>query len=318
MDDFLARIMTLGPWRWPLILLLWGIAAALLIWMLRRRAAGKPLGSSRGFTLIEISIVMVIIGLMTTGALKLFQSMAQSGRMTATRTALHIVEEAVIVYGIQNGCLPCPANGALAAGAAGAGRSLDATGTPYTGCTNNGCWATNPVAPWVALGLSEVDSSDAWGHRMSYFLGGVGYTGGTSTCASATALSVEQSNGFALDAFTPTPPPVLPSVACYPAGTLQINNAAAVEQTAGAGNRAVYVIISHGADGFGGWTSTGTQSAAGSNNPNQAANAGAVGPFIQDVTTSIEGATYFDDVVVWATGANAVRKCGAGLCGNPS
>lgn len=279
---------------------------------------GGDMKKSRGFTLIEISIVMVVIGLLTTGALKMFTGMAASARMTASNNAVRLVEQSLVVYAQQYGCLPCPANGALVSGVANAGRALDAAGAPYSGCTNNGCWPTAGVVPWLTLGLSEPEASDAWNSRLSYHVGGVSLSGDAvdSNCGSAgTTVSVERSSGLLLETITQTTPP---NRSCPPQGSLQVDSASGVELTGGAGNRAVYVLISHGSDGYGGWISSGNQRGGGHAMAAQISNAGDVGPFVQDLYTGAASANYFDDIVLWRAGALAVSKCGAGLCGNPN
>jgi len=316
MDLFLFSA-SLGPWRWPLIILLWVAAAGLVAWLVRRRRAGRPIGG-RGFTLIEMALVLVIIGLVTTGMLKMFQGVANSARYTATQNAMHLAEQAITVYAVQNGCLPCPANGAIADDAANAGRSLDAGGGTYTGCTAGGCWATNGVVPWVTLGISAAEVRDGWSGRLSYHLGGSSRTGDAtdSTCGSSgTTISVEALGGFVLETITQTIPP---NRACTPVGSIQVNNSAGVEQTGGAGNRAIYLLISHGEDGYGAWNVAGVKTTAGNNTAAQIANAGDAGPFVQDTRIGAAGANYFDDVVLWRSGALALAKCGAGLCGNPN
>lgn len=269
----------------------------------------------KGFTLIEISIVLVVVGLLTTGALKMFAGMATSARLTSTQNVLHLAEQALIVYAQQNTCLPCPANGALSSGSANAGRALDAGGASYSGCTNNGCWSAAGVLPWLTLGLSEQEATDAWNARLSYHLGGASIAGDAtdSACGSATtSVSAEKSGGLVLETITQTVPP---NRTCAPQGTLEVNNASGIEQTGGVGNRAVYVLISHGPDGYGGWLSTGAQRSGSNNTTAQIANAGDTGPFVQDVYSA---PSHFDDIVSWRAGALAVAKCGTGLCGNPN
>ncbi len=110
---------------------------------------------AQGFTLIEIAIVLVIVGLLLGGLLMPLASQVEAQRRTETEKTLKEINEALIGYAMVNGQLPCPADPAIATGAVNAG-VLRAT---CTGASALG------VVPWVTLGVSEVD---AWGRRFTY------------------------------------------------------------------------------------------------------------------------------------------------------
>ncbi len=110
---------------------------------------------AQGFTLIEIAIVLVIVGLLLGGLLMPLASQVEAQRRTETEKALKEINEALIGYAMVNGQLPCPADPASVSGTGSAG-ILRAT-----------CAGANAlgVVPWVTLGVSEVD---AWGRRFTY------------------------------------------------------------------------------------------------------------------------------------------------------
>lgn len=302
--------IALGPWRWLIVIPTWILGISALWYVIKRRIDGNPIGQSRrrGFTLIEMSVVMVIVGLLTTMGLNMVKVMSASSRNTAAHGALTMAEQAIIAYAVGNTCLPCPADGSLASNATNAGVSLTAGGATYTGCVGitAGCWATNPVLPWKTLGLSETEASDPWAGRLTYVVSGHGFL---SDCT--TPVPVEEAGGFKLQLNTS----VTPNVSCYPLGALTIQSVSGSVQT----TQAVYVLVSHGPDRSDARAvTTGALIADSNNSANQTLNAGAGTTFVQEGFVSMGGTTHFDDIVISKTGPLAVRACGTNACGNGS
>lgn len=111
-----------------------------------------------GFTLIEIAIVLVIVGLLLGGLLMPLATQVETQRRIETEKALKEINEAIIGFAMTNGRLPCPANPGTPTGTATAGVERAATATTCTG-------GIQGVVPWVTLGVSELD---AWGQRFTY------------------------------------------------------------------------------------------------------------------------------------------------------
>ncbi len=131
-------------------------------------ASKSFLSQMRGFTLIEISIVLVVIGLLLSGGLVALAPILENAKRTQTENTLTKIEDALLLYAIQNSCLPCPA---LNAGTAGTANAVT-TGDYTTGCTANACTAPSSasVVPWVNLGLQPSDAADEWGTKITYHL----------------------------------------------------------------------------------------------------------------------------------------------------
>lgn len=114
---------------------------------------GNILSNRSGFTLVEIAIVLVIVGLLLNGGMMILSSQQEMSRIEETTTLLNEAREALIGYAIVNGRLPCPASGAANGMESPAGGGA---------CTN----PFNGFLPAVTLGLSGVDASgylrDAW------------------------------------------------------------------------------------------------------------------------------------------------------------
>lgn len=270
---------------------------------------------ARGFTLIEMAIVLVVIGLILSGGLLAVSPVLLNSKINETKATMERIETALVLYGIQNGCLPCPANGAIATGATNFGEARHSAGYYTTGCTplvTNTCVVTDGVVPWRNLGLSEADITDAWNNRIRYQLS----SGTTSACTDGGDVSTRNNDlqftdGFERDGSV---------TSCYPYGAITLQDTASNTIIAGgASEGAAIVLISHGPDGDGGFAAgTGTQKSATSGSTTQAENTDNDTTFVQDDPITVEGSTYFDDIVRWRTAPMLIQLCGSGACGNPS
>lgn len=193
-----------------------------------------------GFTLIEIAIVLVIVGLLLGGLLMPLATQVETQRRVETEKALKEINEAIIGFAMTNGRLPCPANPGTPTGTATAGVERAATATTCTG-------GIQGVVPWVTLGVSELD---AWGRRFTYRV--------TSWYADQIV-----SPGNTVDA--PAPPPATcttdptnASFALCSPGDMRITDGplpAAADVALGISA----IIISHGKNGRGAYLPTGTR-----------------------------------------------------------
>ncbi|MCR4303058.1 MAG: type II secretion system GspH family protein [Gallionella sp.] len=122
-----------------------------------------------GFTLVEMAIVLMIVGLLLGGLLVPLSAQMEQRNITETRKSLDEIQQALIGFAIINGRLPCPADGTI----------------PTIPGVSNGVGVENPsclvnnnggVLPWVTLGVSE---TDAWGRRFTYRVTPVFATAGT-------------------------------------------------------------------------------------------------------------------------------------------
>lgn len=110
--------------------------------------------ASRGFSLIEIAIGMVIMGLSAAGLIMVLNKQSEQRRLVETRAALHQARDALLAFVAANGRLPCPAVAATAGQ-----ESTVAPGNPQ-------CTVAAGFLPAVTLGLPNLDPSgllmDAW------------------------------------------------------------------------------------------------------------------------------------------------------------
>lgn len=116
----------------------------------------------RGFTLIEIAVVLLIITILMTGLIPTISSQIEQKQLNETRKQLDEIQQALIGYAIINERLPCPAT----AGSNGAESPADAaSGTPCT-------LPYNGFLPAATLGITQVNSQglaiDAWNNPIRY------------------------------------------------------------------------------------------------------------------------------------------------------
>ena len=107
----------------------------------------------QGFTLVEIAVVLVIVGLLLGGLLLPLASQVDNSRISETREMEQAVIDALLGYAMLNGRLPCPDTNAPP-------NDDGLENAPCSGAVSSG-WL-----PWATLGLGE--TKDAWGQPVRY------------------------------------------------------------------------------------------------------------------------------------------------------
>ena len=242
---------------------------------------------NRAFTLVELAIVILIIGLIAGMGVSTAREMIDAANLTATQNRIDTVEKALLSFWKKNGRMPCPADITLANSHANYG--IEATGSDT--CTGGAIAANFPAAtsfykaaegavPVITLGLPKDFVYDGWGHRIAY-------------------------------AVTPT------FTRPYASTRIQLRNSICLVDTAikiadiAGGNRstsAVYALVSYGKNGHGSYSSGSTRLNVGSSNADElinchctsaAANSTYDGNYVQRSQNLNSGnqANYFDDIV---------------------
>ncbi|MGL4602588.1 MAG: type II secretion system protein [Iodobacter sp.] len=106
-----------------------------------------------GFTLVEIAIVLVIVGIVLAGGLSFFTAQVESQRLSEGRAQLAEIKESLLGFAVQRGYLPCPANPAAA-------------NTLEDRAANGQCNRAEGTIPGATLGL--IRSTDPYGQPFTY------------------------------------------------------------------------------------------------------------------------------------------------------
>jgi type II secretory pathway pseudopilin PulG len=103
-----------------------------------------------GFTLVEIAIVLLIVGLMIGGLIAPLSSQMEQRRVSDTQRVMGEAREALFGFALRNGYLPCPA--------------ISAT-NGLEDRTSNVCNKRYGFLPWATLGVNRLDG---WNRLMGY------------------------------------------------------------------------------------------------------------------------------------------------------
>ena len=205
-----------------------------------------PRTACQGFTLVEMAVVLVIIGLVMSLGIGALNAVMGSTASSATKSRQTLIKEALVSFMGSNRRLPCPDVPNNTNGAAGDGSGV--TGVEDRTAAG-ACVANFGVVPYTSLGLSRDIAEDGWGNFMSYqaFFEAAGACPGTKVDWTVTNCFGEGKAG-GLWVF---------------GGTLAApENLAFFDNASLADSRAIAAIISHGSNGLGAWSRQGTQNAA--------------------------------------------------------
>lgn len=255
-----------------------------------------------GFTLAEMAIVVLLLGIMMSMGVGLFSSQMTYSAISATRTKQELLKQALINYMRSNGKLPCPS------GVSGAIPPVP-TGIELAACTAPPVALGYGVPPWATLGLSRDTALDGWGNFFTYRVADINPAPLASTVnvpVPNTCAGVPQSYN-ANQIWTSKS-----GTGAFDIGSLKIRSSGGymslqIDQRDSAGApstincNAVAVIYSHGKNGFGAITVKGTTNDASTAGADEVINstAGTTRFIIRDfndVATSLGGA--YDDMVM--------------------
>ena len=125
-----------------------------------------------GFTLIELTVALVVIGLLVAGAAKAFDIYMKKLRVDTTKARISEIEDALRLYVHENGRYPCPAPIDAARDSAAYAQETNCAGAPAAGVSDVSGHAGRRVrigaVPARALGIADTVMTDGWRNRFTY------------------------------------------------------------------------------------------------------------------------------------------------------
>jgi len=126
---------------------------------------------SRGFSLLELAIVLVVVSLLSAGAITALHVQAERNRRAEVQAMLTDARESLLSYAAINGVLPCPDH--------------DADGNPDV-CGKTG--VEHGDLPWKLLALP---AKDPWGKALHYAVHTNFAAGKTITLSTTSSLEIQ-------------------------------------------------------------------------------------------------------------------------------
>jgi len=150
----------------------------------------------KGFSLVELSIVLGIVGLISIGAIGLYSEQHTNAKQSGSDAKISVVKKAILEYALVNKHMPCPSNtddGFESRDSSKAGNLPAIPATPATpaipktatsptipaipsqgaipavgNITLSTCTVHSGTVPYEALGLSRADAQDSYGNLFMY------------------------------------------------------------------------------------------------------------------------------------------------------
>lgn len=229
----------------------------------------------KGFTLVELSITMVIAGLLFTAFVSLYSAQRREDQMSITRERMEDIQLALREYAKINLRYPCVADPSIALTTSGYGAATNCAAAVGGGVVEAGP-AGNKVrigsVPVNTLRLSSDHQKDGYGNRFTF------------------AMSVNLTAANSIPAGT------------SPDGSINIIDAAGTTVLPTAGT-AQFVILSHGPTGVGARTMSGgtkltCPAATTLENENCDNDGAAVATFRAAAISETSGNNFFDDTIM--------------------
>ena len=132
----------------------------------------------KGFSLVELSVVLAVIGLLMGMGITVGVSQVESAKVKQTHNKIEAINKAMMAFRVANGRIPCPAN--LTLGPTHTNSGIEASNPGYcragaitANFENGGGVATQGfivagAVPIKTLGLPNEFMYDGWGRKFSY------------------------------------------------------------------------------------------------------------------------------------------------------
>lgn len=205
--------------------------------------------TASAFTLVEMSVVLVIIGLLIVTVFPALTIARTSGQRSLTQSNLQSLMTATAAYVQANGCVPCPTPATISGAAFGHVRG----DTQSLAC--NGCAVVEGIPPFLSLGIPANVAHDGWGRWITMRV---------DPALTTAALGTTVPPASPCTAADLAATPVTPTCALLNAsqkGLCQTKLSATkrvnVSMPGGAVQQAAVLFVSHGSAGYGAFLADG-------------------------------------------------------------
>ncbi len=272
--------------------------------------------SLSGFTLAEMAVVLVVMGLVIMTVFPALASMRQAQQQALTQSNLRSLMTATAAFVQANGCLPCPAV------PGGTGSNFGRLGYSSSSTVCGACPSAQGIPPFVALGVPPSTARDGWGHWMTMRVD-TGLTNPSPAAAPPTApcTAADAADGTCASS----------EIGFSAKGLCKKGTSAAILSVTsltpgetGATQRASVVFVSHGQAGYGSYAATpktkngilpfpSTYAACSAHGGYARCNADDDASFY-DAPVLVNNADPYDDVLAYADRNALVSMLGNGAC----
>ena len=257
--------------------------------------------SSRGFTLIEIALVVVIASILLMAGIRVMIARAESAQLEVTRKNQEAIKTALISYLGKVRRLPCPDTDPVPDGREN--RDVPANPPP--------CNAYVGTVPYLDLGLDRSAALDGWENYIAYVISPVNSTPPPPVVVPAWTTAWLQSYNTTTNDTLLTTNGTLSFWPTVSTGAVLVRNtvggAALSDPSTNPPAGAVVVLISYGRNGLGAKNVTGATNdttGAGTDELRNISPVVAAGPPVQieivnrDITDQVGANGSFDDIVL--------------------
>ncbi len=248
---------------------------------------------TNGFSLIELSLVLAVIGLLYSLASNGYVKASDSSKRKQTLYKMAIIEDALAKFVAANDRLPCPARISLAKNDSNIGVEFSNTAADLQVDLSASLPANYSASSNIVIGGSVPTNTlklpldmmlDGWGNRFVYALPKA-MCGVVNYGVIVTPYYFENQN----------------------MGLVTILDASGATRT----NSAAYVLLSNGSNGYGAWPKNGgVASSIGSASANEIENSHSGGTW-NAIFVSSEPSSTFDDIVHYKMKWQIVREAGS-------